>query len=194
MLWTNSWAASAQLQLCAIPAVWANHLFLVHASAGIAWEDIPATFNEAVIPPDAVTRLNQNRESLQIASHNLDSTFPECFQVLWHQLEFQAPLSDERCLESYLFNLENNPKVSLAMIEKVSGQSTVSFNNVMEHVSPADAMLNSNKQPTQVTSKRIEGKQGEGVGKGSNDLCCYACREVGHPTCTCAAMQNVLAA
>jgi len=114
--------------------------------------------------------------------------------VLRHQLEPHAPLSDERLRDSYQVKLESNPEGSKAMIEKLGSQPAVSLNNVMEHVSRVDAMLNNKKPPTQVTFKCMEGKPREGGGGGSNDRCCYACGEVGHPARTCPNKEKVLAA
>jgi hypothetical protein len=63
---TNGWAAAALLQFRDKVAVWANHCFPAYASTGVTWEDFSAAVKEAFIPPDAVTRLNRNWESLRI--------------------------------------------------------------------------------------------------------------------------------
>jgi hypothetical protein len=109
-------------------------------------------------------------------------------------LEPHAPLSDERLRDSYQFKLESSPEASKALIEKLGNQPTVSLNDVIEHVSRVDAMLNSKKQPTSTTLKKMEGKQKEGGGGGSNDRSCYACGKVGHPARTCPNKEKVLAA
>jgi hypothetical protein len=93
---TNSWAVAALLQVRDMAAVWANHQFPAHASAGVAWEDFSAAVKEAFIPPDAVTRLKRNGESLYIKGGKHVSGFNECFRVLRHQLDPHAPLCDER--------------------------------------------------------------------------------------------------
>jgi hypothetical protein len=141
-----------------------------------------------------VTRLKRDWESLRIKGGERVSAFNERFRVLRHQLEPHAPLSDERLLDSYQFKLESNPEASKALIEKLGNQPTASLNDVMEHVSRVDAMLNSKKQPMSTTLKKMEGKQKEGSGGGSNDRSCYACGEVGHPARTCPNKEKVLAA
>jgi hypothetical protein len=61
---TNGWAAAALLQFRDKAAVWANHRFPAHASAGVAWKDFSVAVKEAFIPPDTVTRLKRDWESL----------------------------------------------------------------------------------------------------------------------------------
>jgi len=56
LLSTNSSAATAHIQFCANSAAWANHQFLVHSSAGVAWESISATAIVAMNLPKKVTR------------------------------------------------------------------------------------------------------------------------------------------
>jgi hypothetical protein len=63
---TNGWGAAAALQFRDKAAVWANHCFPAYASTGVRWEDFSGTVKEAFIPPDAVTWLKGNGESLQI--------------------------------------------------------------------------------------------------------------------------------
>jgi hypothetical protein len=195
---TNGWAAAALLQFRDKAAVWANHRFPAYASAGVTWEDFTTAVKEAFIPPDAVTRLKRDWESLRIKGGERVSAFNERFRVLRHQLEPHAPLSDERLRDSYQFKLETNPEASKALIEKLGNQPTASLNDVMDHVSRVDAMLNSKKQSISTTLKRMEGKQredgGGSGGGGSNDRSCYACGEVGHPARTCPNKEKVLAA
>jgi len=57
---TNGWATVALLQCHNQAAVWVNHPFAVHASAGVAWEDLSTPVKEAFIPPNAVTRLKHD--------------------------------------------------------------------------------------------------------------------------------------
>jgi len=83
--------------------------------------------------------------------------------------------------------------MSKTLIEKLASQPTASLNNVLEHVSQVDTMLNSKKQPTQVTFGTIDDKQREGGG-GSNDQCCYTCGDVEHPAHTCPTKEKVMAA
>jgi hypothetical protein len=182
----------ALLKFCDKTAVWANHGFLVHASAGVAWEDFSAAVKEAFIPPDAVTRLKQDWESLCMKGGERASSFDEGFRVLRHQLEPHAPLSVKLLRDSYQFKLESNPEVSMASIEKLESQPTASLNDVMEHVSQVDAMLNSKQPPRHVTVKPMDGKQREGSGGGSHDWCCYPCGEVGHSSCMCPNKENVV--
>ena len=191
---TTGWAAVALLQFRDKAAVWANHQFPAHASAGVAWEDFSAAVKEAFIPPDAVTRLEQDWESLWNKRGERVSAFNERFKVLQHQLGPHAPLPDECLRDSYQVNLETNPEASKALIEKLESQPTASLNEVMEHISRVDAMLNSNKPPTQVTFKPMEGNQRGGGGGKSNDRCCYACGEVGQPARTCRNLETVLGA
>jgi hypothetical protein len=84
------------------------------------------------------------------------------------------------------------------LIEKLENQSTASLNDVMDHVSTVDTMLNSKEQPISTTLKRMEGKQredgGSSGGSGSDDRSCYACGEVGHPARTCTNLEKVLSA
>ena len=63
---TNGRATAAMLQFHDKAAVWANHHFPVHASAGVAWEDFSAAVKEAFIRSDSVTRLKWDWESLRI--------------------------------------------------------------------------------------------------------------------------------
>jgi len=93
----NGWTATVLLQFGDTAAVCANHQLLVHTSTDIAWEDFSATVKEPLIPPNAVTRLKRDWESLQIKSGYCVVTFNEHFQVLQLQLEPHSPLSDE-CL------------------------------------------------------------------------------------------------
>jgi hypothetical protein len=81
------------------------------------------------------------------------------------------------------------------LIEKLGNQPAALLNDVMEHVSAVNAMLNSKKQPTSATLKKMEGKQTEGGGGsgGSSDRSGYACGEVGHPARTCPNKEKVLA-
>jgi len=79
---TNGWAAMALLQFRKKAAVWANHRFLAHASAGVAWEDFSAAVKEAFIPPNAVTRLNWDWELLRIKGGGSVSGFNVCFGVI----------------------------------------------------------------------------------------------------------------
>jgi len=64
ILLKNGSASVAQLQCHENAAVWANHRFPVHPSAGITWEDISASVDGAMIPPDVVTRLKRHWDSL----------------------------------------------------------------------------------------------------------------------------------
>ena len=138
---TNSWATSALLQFHDEGAVWANHRLPAHASAGIAWEDSSAAVKEAFIPPDAVTRLKWDWESLQIIGGERVWALNDHFRVLRHHLEPHAPLSNKRLHDSYQFKLASNPEASKAFIEKFESQPTASLNDVMEHFSRVDAML-----------------------------------------------------
>jgi len=61
---TKGWAAAALHLFRGKAAVWANHQFLAHKSAGIASEDISAGVKQAFIPPDAAARLNWEWKSL----------------------------------------------------------------------------------------------------------------------------------
>jgi hypothetical protein len=63
---TEGWAAAALLQFRDKAAVWGNHRFPAHTSAGVAWEDFSAAVKEAFIPPEALTRLKRDWESLCI--------------------------------------------------------------------------------------------------------------------------------
>jgi uncharacterized membrane protein YgcG len=188
----------ALLQFRDIDAVWANHHFLAYASAAVTWEDISTAVKEAFIPPDTVTRLKWDWESLPIKGGKCVSAFNECFRVLQHHLEPHVPLSDERLRDSYQFKLESNPEECKALIETLCNQLAASLNNVMDHVFRVNATLNSKKQPMSTTHKKMEGKQSEGSGSsgggGSNDWSCYACGEVGHPVQTCSNKEKVLAA
>ena len=78
----HGWAAAALLQLCDKAAVWANHRFPAHASAGIAWEDFSAAVKQVFIPPDAVTRLKQDWGLLSMKGDEHVSAFNERFRVL----------------------------------------------------------------------------------------------------------------
>jgi hypothetical protein len=60
-------------------AVWANHRFPAYATTTVTWEDFSTAVKEAFIPPDAVTRLKHNWESLGIEGGERVSTFNECF-------------------------------------------------------------------------------------------------------------------
>jgi hypothetical protein len=66
ILLTEGWATAALLQFRDKAAVWGNHRFPGHTSAGVAWEDFSAAVKEAFIPPDALTRLKRDWESLCI--------------------------------------------------------------------------------------------------------------------------------
>jgi hypothetical protein len=79
---TNGWAAAALLQFRDQVAVWANHWFPAHPSAGVAWEDFSATVKEAFIPPDAVSRLKQDWQSLRIKVGERVSALNEPFRVV----------------------------------------------------------------------------------------------------------------
>jgi hypothetical protein len=189
ILMTNSWAAVALLHFRDKAAVWANHNFPVYACADVTWEDFSATVKEAFIPPDAVTRLKRNWESLGIKGGKHMSAFNQCFQLLRHKLEPHVPLFDKCHSNSYQFKLERNPEASKPLIEKLGNQPTVSLNDYMEHVSAVDAMLHSKAHPMWTMHKTMDGKQREngssgGCGGGRNDWCCYACSAVGHPTWT----------
>jgi len=180
ILLTNGSAAQGLLLFCDKAAVWANHQFAAHASAGEAWEDFPPAVKPAFIPPDGATSLIQDWESLWIKSHERVTTFNQSFRVLQHQLEPHAPLSDKCIGNSYQLKLKSNPKASSTLIEKLGSQPTVSLNNIMEHVSRVDAMLNSLMQIVEVTCGRMKRKQINCSGRGSYNRCCYVTGEVGH--------------
>jgi len=93
---TSGWVTAALLQFRDKPAVWADHRFPAYASVCVAWEDFSAAVNEVFIPIDAVAKLERDWESLLINGGEHGSTFNEYFEVLGHQLEPHAPLSDER--------------------------------------------------------------------------------------------------
>ena len=109
-------------------------------------------------------------------------------------MKHHVPLSDERLHDLYQFKLESNPEASKALIEKSGNQPTASLNDVMEHLSRVDAMLNSKKQSMSTMLKKKEGKPKEGSSGGSSDWSCYTYGEVGHPTWTCPNKEIVLAA
>jgi len=86
------------------------------------------------------------------------STAYECFQVLRHQLYPNVELSNTLLCNSYPFKLESHKEASKASIETLGNQPTVSLNDIMEHLSRVDAMLNFKKQPMKVTFERMKGK------------------------------------
>jgi len=153
ILLTNGWAAAAFLQFRGKAAVRANHRFPAHASAGLAWEDFSATVKEAFIPPDALTRLERDWESLPVKVGQRVSAFNEHFRVFRHQLEPHAPPSNECLRNSYQFKLESNLEASKALFEKLGSRPSVSLNDVMERISRLNAMRNSKQPLTEVTFK-----------------------------------------
>lgn len=76
---TDSWAAMAVLQFDNQGAVGANHRFLAHPGAGVAWGDISATAQETSILPDLLIGLKQHWESLPIEAGKCGATCNECF-------------------------------------------------------------------------------------------------------------------
>jgi hypothetical protein len=73
------------------------------------------------------------------------------------------PLSDERLLESNIFNRKHNTEEPKTLIEKLGNQCTASINDVMEQVCRVHVMHGSRNQPMSTTIKKVEGKQKAGA-------------------------------
>jgi hypothetical protein len=79
ILLTNGWASVALLLFRDPAAVWAKNHHPAYASTGITLDDFSAAVKEVCTPPDMVTRLKHDWDSLRMNGGQRVSAFNEWF-------------------------------------------------------------------------------------------------------------------